>query len=86
MVLLARLMGMPVQMQPGAMLVNVRVVAGHLGMRGRESFAEIAHRTGDVEDSEQDEHKPDRKFHSQAEASGDSQPEEDDGGTDYEDR
>src|SRR5450432_1829330 len=75
-----RVVRVPVQMNLGAVFVNVGVVAGHLGMGGGKFLGDPGHRAGEIEDAEKDQHQADGKFHGQAYARGDGEVEKDDPG------
>ena len=68
------------------MFVDVGMVAGDFRVGGREFFAEVFGDAGEIQDAEEDQHQADGKFHRQADAGGDGEAEEDDGGADDENR
>lgn len=83
--LFRRLMGVPMIVQVGVVLVEVGVLADDVRVRGGKLFAQPFGNAGQIEDAEQDEHEADRKFHGEADAGRDDQVKEDDGGADNHD-
>ncbi len=81
-VLLDSRVGVPVKMQPVAVLVDVGVRSRHARVAGRELFAEPFHRSGEIENAEQNEHQAYGEFHGQARAGRYHYAEEDDGASD----
>ena len=80
--LLRRLMGVPMIMKVGIVLVNVAVFANNVRMGGRELFAEPLGDAGEVENAKEDEHEAYGKFHGESNAWGNDDIKKDDGGTD----
>src|ERR1700760_3792016 len=85
MMLFGRLMLVPVKMQRAAVFVNVGVLTGNGGMRGREFFAHPLGDAGEIEDAEKYKHQADGEFHGEADARRDHNVKHNDGSADEDD-
>lgn len=81
-----RLMGMYVHVLDITMAMSVAVDHCAGAMHGCESLGDPLCGTAQVQDSEQDQHEADGKLHGEADAGRDHQIEENDGGSDQNDR
>src|SRR6516162_4216122 len=77
-----RLMGVPMIMKVGIVLVDMGMFADDVRMRGREFLAEPLGDAGQVENAEKDEHEADGEFHGESDARGNHDIKKDDGGDD----
>jgi len=72
------------------MTVNVVTVAVRVrvkrAVRRRECFGDPAHHSGEIQNSQKNQHQADGEFHGKADSCGDDNSEKDDGGADDEDR
>ena len=80
-----RLMGVPMIMKVGIVLVDMGMFADDVRMRGREFLAEPLGDAGQVENAEKDEHEADSEFHGESDARGNHDIKKDDGGADEDD-